>query len=68
MFPQGHYSNHLNTDDQGSLTMIGAAGNEVWRTGKWSSTFQGKSGDPIQLKGYWGAINVREGETWKIGI
>ena len=48
--------------------MIGAAGNEVWRTGKWSSTFQGKSGDPIQLKGYWGAINVREGETWNIGI
>ena len=29
-------------------------------------TFQGKSGGPIQLKGYFGAINVREGETWKI--
>ena len=66
MFQQGHYSNHLNKDDQGSPHMIGTAGNEVWRAGEWSSTLQGKSGGPIQLKGYWGAINVREGETWKI--
>jgi ketosteroid isomerase-like protein len=66
MFQQGHYSNHLNKDDQGSPHMIGTAGNEVWSTGEWSFTLQGKSGGPIQLKGYWGAINVREGETWKI--
>jgi ketosteroid isomerase-like protein len=66
MFQQGHYSNHLNKDDQGSPHMIGTAGNEVWRTGEWSATLQGKSGGPIQLKGYWGGINVREGETWKI--
>ena len=66
MFQQGHYSNHLNKDDQGSPHTIGTAGNEVWRTGEWSSTLQGKSGGPIQLKGYWSAINVREGDTWKI--
>jgi ketosteroid isomerase-like protein len=66
VFQQGHYSNHLNKDDQGSPHMIGTAGNEVWRTGEWSFTFQGKSGGPIQLKGYFGAVNVREGETWKI--
>jgi ketosteroid isomerase-like protein len=59
MFQQGHYSNHLNKDDQGSPHTIGTAGNEVWRTGEWSSTLQGKSGGPIQLKGCWGAINVR---------
>jgi ketosteroid isomerase-like protein len=67
-FQQGHYSNHLNKDDQGSPHMIGTAGNEIWRTGEWSFTLQGKSGGPIQLKGYWGAINVREGDTWKIRI
>ena len=66
VFQQGHYSNHLNKDVQGSPHMIGTAGNEVWRTGEWGFTFQGKSGGPMQLKGYWGAINVREGETWKI--
>ena len=66
MFQQGHYSDHLNKDDQGSPHTIGTAGNEVWRTGEWSSTLQGKSGGPIQLKGHFGAINVREGETWKI--
>jgi ketosteroid isomerase-like protein len=66
VFQQGHFSNHLNKDDQGSPHMIGTAGNEVWRSGEWSFTLQGKSGGPIQLKGYWGAINVREGDTWRI--
>jgi ketosteroid isomerase-like protein len=66
MFQQGHYSNHLNKDDEGSPHVIGTAGNEVWRTGEWSFTLQGESGGPKQLKGYWGAINVREGDTWKI--
>ncbi|MBV8277371.1 MAG: nuclear transport factor 2 family protein [Verrucomicrobia bacterium] len=66
MFQQGHYSNHLNKDDPGSPHMIGTAGNEVWRTGDWSVILEGKSGGQIQLKGYWGAINVREAETWKI--
>jgi uncharacterized protein (TIGR02246 family) len=66
VFQQGHYSDHLNKDDQGSPHMIGTAGDEVWRTGEWSFTVQGKSGDPIKLKGYWSAINVREGDAWKI--
>jgi hypothetical protein len=36
VFQQGHYSHHLNKDDQGSPHMIGTAGKEVWRTGEWS--------------------------------
>jgi ketosteroid isomerase-like protein len=52
MFQQGHYSNHFNKDDQGSPHMVGTAGNEVWRTGECSFTFQGKSSGPIQVKGY----------------
>jgi uncharacterized protein (TIGR02246 family) len=66
MFQQGHYSNHLNKDDQDSPHMIGTAGDKVWRTGEWSFTVQGKSADPKKLEGYWSAINVRDGDTWKI--
>jgi ketosteroid isomerase-like protein len=66
IFQQGHYSQHFNKDDQGSPHMIGTAGTEVWRTGQWGFTFQGKNGDPVKLKGFWSAINVREGDTWKI--
>jgi len=66
MFQQGHYRNHLNNDDPGSPHWIGTAGTEVWRTGAWSFTLQGKGSGPLQLKGHFGAINVREGEGWKI--
>jgi hypothetical protein len=41
------------------------AGNEVWEIGEWSQTIQGQNGDPIQLKGYWSTIDVREGDAWK---
>jgi hypothetical protein len=48
------------------LTFIGTAGKEVWETGEWSETGQGETGDPIQIKGYWSAIDTREGDDWKI--
>jgi uncharacterized protein (TIGR02246 family) len=66
IFSQGHYSQHFNKDDQDSPHMIGADGKEVWRTGEWGFTVQGKTGDPLNLKGFWSAINVRDGDTWKI--
>jgi ketosteroid isomerase-like protein len=65
LFTQIHVSEHINKTDRPPHA-IGTAGNEVWRNGEWSFTLQGKSGGPIQLKGYWSAINVREGDTWKI--
>ena len=51
--------------DQYSPHIIGTAGNEIWANGEWSLTFQGKSGGPIQAKGYWSAIDTREGDAWK---
>jgi ketosteroid isomerase-like protein len=61
-----HDSNHLVTVDQDSPHIIGTAGNQIWATGVWSTTIQGQNGGPIQLKGYWSAIYIREGDDWKI--
>jgi uncharacterized protein (TIGR02246 family) len=46
--------------------LLGTAGNEVWENGEWSETGQGPKGEPIQIKGYWSAIDSREGDDWKI--
>jgi ketosteroid isomerase-like protein len=64
-FKQFHFSDHLNERDQYSPHIIGTAGNEVWKNGEWSTTLQGKDFGPIQLKGYWSSITVRDGDTWK---
>ena len=65
LFKQFHVSNHVSKDDPYSPHIIGTASNEVWRNAEWSETLQGQSGGPIQLKGYWSAIEVREGDDWK---
>jgi uncharacterized protein (TIGR02246 family) len=59
-----HVSNHLITVDQDFPHIIGTAGNELWATGGWSETSQGKNFGPIPIKGYWSVL--REGEDWKI--
>ena len=64
LFQKVHFSNHLNTVDQYSPRVIGTAGNEIWATGKWSATIQGKDWGPIPATGYWSVI--REGDDWKI--
>ena len=66
LFPTWQPKNHLTTVDPESPRLIGTAGDAAWETGGWSETGQGPSGEPIQLKGYWGAIKVRQGEDWKI--
>ena len=64
-FKQGfHSSNNIATPDEDSPHIIGTAGNEMWATGRWSATIQGKDWGPIPATGYWSVI--REGDDWKI--
>ena len=65
VFRKWHFSNHISKGDQYSPHIMGTAGNEAWATGEFSQTIQAQNGAPIQLKGYWGAVDVREGDTWK---
>ncbi len=65
LFQKVHFSNHLGKADPNSICALDTAGNEVWTNGEWSNTIQGKDFGPIQLKGYWSAIQVREGGAWK---
>ena len=58
--------NRIHKLDGNALHLIGTAGNELWATGEWSETGQGKNGEPIPIKGYWSMIYVREGDDWKI--
>jgi uncharacterized protein (TIGR02246 family) len=64
-FQQIHFSNHLGQADPNSIRAIGTVGDEIWSNGEWSVTLQGQSGSPIQLKGYWSAVQVREDGAWK---
>src|ERR1700732_530314 len=60
-----HPKDHIDKLD-GSVHLIGTAGNELWATGEWSETGQGETGGPIQNKGYWSAIYIREADDWKL--
>jgi ketosteroid isomerase-like protein len=64
LFKQIHFSNHIAKQDTPHI--IGTAGNEMWGTGEWSNTIQGKNWGPKDLKGYWGNIFVHQGDDWKI--
>jgi uncharacterized protein (TIGR02246 family) len=66
LFQGWHPKNHIEKVDGNAVHLIGAAGNELWATGEFSETGQGKNGEPIPIKGYLGAIYVREGDDWKI--
>ena len=61
-----HPKNSITKVDGNAPHLIGTAGNELWATGEWSETGQGKTGEPIPIKGYWSDIYVREGDDWKI--
>jgi uncharacterized protein (TIGR02246 family) len=55
------------TPDSGSADQAGILLGEgiMARVGTWSGTYNGANG-PMHQKGYWSAMLVREGDTWKI--
>jgi uncharacterized protein (TIGR02246 family) len=65
VFKAWHHSNFIGKKDPHSPRILGTADN-IALNGEWSETLQGQSGEPFQLKGYWSAIDTREGDGWKI--
>jgi len=61
-----HPKNCMTKWDGNALHLIGAAGNELWATGEWSETGQGKNGEPLPIGGHFACIYVRDGDDWKI--
>jgi uncharacterized protein (TIGR02246 family) len=65
LFQTMHFSNHSGTIDQDSPHSMATADSGIWATGGWTVTVKGKDFGPVEAKGYYGAIYVREGDTWK---
>jgi ketosteroid isomerase-like protein len=65
LFQKVRFSDHIAKPDQYSPHIIGTTGNEMWWNGEWNVTVQGQTGDPIQTKGYWTSIVVRDGDAWR---
>jgi ketosteroid isomerase-like protein len=63
-FQKVHFSNNQVTVDEDSPHIIGTDGKQMWATGGWSATIQGKDWGPKNIKGYWSVIRV--GDDWKI--
>jgi ketosteroid isomerase-like protein len=68
LFRQFHFSNYSSKADQYSPHQIGTGGSETLEIGEWSCTIEGHNGSPIQLKGYYSSIDIREGDDWKISM
>jgi uncharacterized protein (TIGR02246 family) len=66
LFKGWHPKNLIIKFDGNAPHLIGTAANVLWATGEFSETGQGNTGGPIQLKGYWSAIYIREGDDWKL--
>jgi len=58
--------NHIDKLDGNAPHVIGTVGNELWATGAFIDTGQGKTGEPLSIKGHWLIIFVREADDWKI--
>jgi ketosteroid isomerase-like protein len=66
VFETWHPKSHVGKPDGDAPHIIGTAGNEVWETGAWSETGESPTGDLIPIRGYWSAIDSRDGDDWKI--
>ena len=64
LFKHVHFMSHVLKADQDSPRVPGTAGNEVWTNGEWSITIKGDNFGPLDLKGFWGAVKVRDGDTF----
>ena len=64
LFKKVQFTYYAFTIDQDSPHVIGTAGNEIWATGRWSSTIKGENFGPRQITGCWSVIRV--GDDWKI--
>jgi ketosteroid isomerase-like protein len=65
LFQKVRHTKHASTLEQYSPHIMGTAGNEIWTTGEWNAIFQVENGAPLQAKGYWLDLHVREGDGWK---
>jgi Domain of unknown function (DUF4440) len=63
LFKAVKFSNCASKADPGYPRIL--AGKEMWVTGEWSNTIKGDNWGPIDQKGYWSALYVREGDAWK---
>ena len=63
-----HPKNCITKVNENAAHLIGTAGNELWATGEFRETGQGKNSEPLPIKGYWACIYVREGDDWKIRV
>jgi ketosteroid isomerase-like protein len=63
-----HPENRITKLDENAPHLIGTAGNELWATGEYRETGQGKTGERLPIKGHWACIYVREGDDWKIRV
>jgi ketosteroid isomerase-like protein len=68
LFKMVRFTKHLSTLDQYSPHIIGTSGNEAWATGEWSQTVKGQNFGPLDEKGYWTCIYVRQGDVWKVRV
>ena len=65
LFQQMQFSNHLGTVDQNSPHTMATGDTEIWATGEWSVTVKGQNFGPVEAKGYYEAIYVRDGDALK---